>query len=268
MAQYIISETFADDTWFKTGLSPIITIRQRDEKNSVYINVVTTNMTDVGAGDYVYIFTDYDKSKLYTYKIDGWNDNLTSRYLTGHNELDYYSNKEDFGSQMRGAIGWFSDGFYREIKKLRELLEDYKPKDIDLSVILNILEEIKNKEYPEFEYDDTDIIEKLDKLENKNDKMEIISIIKQHEANLLKTNEENWQMVANLLWQIKSDREIIVWLKDYIDKLIKRGDISKDTSFKKLVNDINESDESIKELAIHLDDDFRSLLNIEWVYED
>jgi hypothetical protein len=49
---------------------------------------------------------------------------------------------------------------------------------------LNILEEIKTKEYP----DNYEIIEKL---EDKSDKMEIISTIKSNEANLLKTNNEN-----------------------------------------------------------------------------
>jgi hypothetical protein len=259
MAQYIIPATFADDTWFKTWLSPIITIRRRDDKNNIYENIVNDVMTDMWLGDYVYVFLWYDKSKMYNYKIDGWNDSLTSRYLTGNNDLDYFSNKEDYWSQVRWAIWWFSDGLYKEIKLLRSLLEEYKPKDLDLSTILNILDEIKNKEYPE--YDNWDIVEKLENLENKNDKVEIISSIKQNEANLLKSNEENWQIINNLLEQIKSDREIIVWLKDYIEKLIKRWDISKDKSFGKLVQEIRSSEEWIKQLAIHLDDDFISLLD-------
>ena len=68
MAQYIIPATFADENGFKSWLAPTITIRQWDDVNLVYINKVTATMEDKGLGDYIYIFTDYDKIKLYTYK--------------------------------------------------------------------------------------------------------------------------------------------------------------------------------------------------------
>ena len=253
--QYIIPATFVDENWFKAGLTPTINIRQRDDVNLMYIDKVTATMSDTWLWDYVYIFIDYDKTKLYTYKIDWWSDELSSRYITGNNELDYFSNKDDFWGQFKWVIGWFSDWLYRELKILKEILEEYKPKEIDLSTILNILEEIKTKEYP----DNYEIIEKL---EDKSDKMEIISTIKSNEANLLKTNNENWQLINKLLVQVNSDREIIKKLENYIEKLIKRWDIEKDSDFRKLVKNIKEWEEIVKEWVLEQDEDFISLIKL------
>lgn len=267
--QYVIPATFADWDWFKSWLSPAITIRQRDEQNQSYIDVVSDVMEDMGLGDYIFTFTDYDKIKLYTYKIDWWSDELTSRYLTGNNELDYYQNKEDFGSQFRGVVGWFSDWLYQEINKIILLLEAYKPKDVDLLGITSILEEIKNKEIPT--QDNEELLNKIytleSKLNDKSDKVEIISTIKSNEANLSKSNEQNRELVVNMLEQIKSDSKTIEELKKYIEKLIARGDISKDNAFKKILKKIEsdkEWEELIKEIEIKLllnDYSFTSLLD-------
>lgn len=260
MAQYIIPATFADDTWFKTGLSPIITIREWDDKNEVYKDIINTTMEDKGMGDYTYTFMAYDKYKLYTFKIDGGSDELTSRYLTGNNELDYYSNKQDRGTRVMAWFVWFDDRLTEKmLKKIVKELDIRKPKEIDLSEVKLILEDIRNKEYPK--QDNLEILEKIDLLDEKDDKTEIISAIKSNSSDILKTNKENWELTAKLYEQIKEDRELINWLREYIEKLIKRWDIEKDEDFKNLIDEIDEWEELIKMLCLELDDDFISIIS-------
>lgn len=261
MAQYIIPATFADDTWFVEGLTPTITIRQRDENNLIYKDIFSGTMEDKGLGDYIYTFIDYDKIKLYTYKIDWWSDELTSRYLTGNNEFDYYSNKQDWGSQFRWAIGWFSDWFYKELKELKKLLEEIKPKDIDFSDILCILEELKNKEYPIQNNEEiiTKIYELQHKIEWKTDKMEIISTIEKNKPDLSKLDEQNKEIKQDLIKRINEQQELIKEMKEYIEMLIKRWDIEKDKDFKNLMESVKEED--MKSLKILFDADFISLIS-------
>jgi len=269
MAQYIIPVTFADDTGFVAWLSPTITIRQRDDRELVYSDIVSETMEDKWLGDYVYIFYDYDKSKLYNRKIDGGSDELTSRFSFGNNELDYYSNKEDYGIQVRGAIGWYANHITKRFEKLEEILELLKPEKVDLSDILEYLEKIDKKEIT---INNDEIISKIyeleDKFDSKKDKMDIISAMKNNEANLIKLNDDNREIINKLLEQQKEDREIIQDLKKYIEKLIRRWDIEKDSDFRKLVKEIKESENNIKELSIYMDQDFISLTSSLWVLDD
>jgi hypothetical protein len=91
--------------------------------------------------------------------------------------------------------------------------------------------------------------------------VEIISAIKNNKPDLTKVNKENREIINKLLEQQKEDGELIKDLKNYIEKLIKRGDIEKDSGFKKLIKEINESENNIKELAIYMDQDFISLVS-------
>lgn len=260
MSQFIIPATFADDTGFVAWLTPSITIRQRDDVNLVYIDKVSTTMEDKGLWDYTYVFYDYDKSKLYTYKIDGWDDSLTSRYLTGNNELDYYSNKEDYWLQFRAVVWPLSDGLYKELKILKELLKLNKPKDIDFSQILDYLERIDGKEIT---INNEEIISKIyeleDKFDWKKDKMEIISTIEKNKPDFTKLDDQNKEIKAEMMERIEEQQELIKEMKEYIEMLVKRWDVKKDKDFKKLMDDVKEED--MKSIKILFDPDFISLVS-------
>jgi glutamine synthetase adenylyltransferase len=156
-------------------------------------------------------------------------------------------------------LGWFSESFNKKIDKLDKLLEQLLGKDVDLSSVMIALEEIKNKEYPE--NNNYEILEKLSWLEEKDDKSDIISTLKSNNANSHKERGEHRELMAKLVEQVGTDREMIKKLQDYINMLIKRWDVKKDDSFKWLISDVKVNENDIKIMLLGADKDFISLLD-------
>lgn len=262
MAQYIITQTFADDTWFKEWLTPSVFIRQWDDVNLQFNDIWTFDMLDKWQWEYVYVFYNYDKSKLYSFKIDWWSDDLVSRYSAGNNELDYYSNKEDWWSIFR----WYTMNLDTNITKsvvkaITEELKKITPKDIDLSEIISKLNDIDKKEYPEI--DTSEISDMLVKLYDKDVSSDILSQIQNYTAKMQKSNDDNRVFISELLQQIQKDTNIINDLKEYIQKIMLRWDVENDSDFKRLMKKIDKDRKLIEELELESDDDFISLLE-EW----
>jgi len=247
MAQYIIPATFADDTWFVSGLSPNITIRQWDELNSIYVEVINDTMTDMWIWDYMYVFENYDKYKLYIYKIDGMSDTVTNRYFSWTNELDYYSNKVDFWSQIRGAYVNMDKNIIKSIlKELIPRLDELYKKEVDFSNVITILDEIKSKDV--IVSDNSEIIDKLDDISNKDYNSEIIEVMEKNDTKWMK-------VISNLVQQNNQSQETISELKDYIEKFMLRWDRKNDPDFQRMMRK-----EKKKELSLINDPDFISLI--------
>ena len=277
MAQYIIPATFADDTWFKIGLSPTITIRERDPINLVYVNLISETMQDMGLWDYVYIFSTYDKTKLYHYKIDGWDDTLNNRYFSGNNELDFYSNKEDWGSMFRGYANSMDTNITKSVvKAISSQLKELKTKPIDLSEIISKLDDINNKEIKIEVPDNSEIVDLIKSLDNKESYKEMIKLFKENkskeiikiqkdknieddkQSKILEIMKENKSFTKNILERVEKDSIIINSL---------RKNIEDDEDFKELVKQKEEDKEEIMQLILENDEDFISLLS-EWVYDN
>lgn len=149
----VIPATFANASWFASGLTPSITIYRYDELNQILVQVISDTMTDLGTGNYQYSFGNYDKKFLYYYNIDGGSDELTSRYITGVNELDYYGNKDDWGSAFRGAlVGIDKNIANMVVSEVRKAIKEIDvqvntpPAQVDMSPIMDAIQQLNEKE--------------------------------------------------------------------------------------------------------------------------
>jgi len=246
--QYTIAATFLDDTGYKTGLSPVIKIRQRDDVNHIYIDKIDTVMVDKGEWDYIYEFIEYEKSKLYTYKIDAWTDDVVNRYATGNNELDFYSNKQDRGNMIRGAFIWYDENIKKVIRDEIKKIEFPKQEVIDLSPILTKIDSIQIPDYNDKIEELALGIEFIDNNDDKKELADISSTLDKNSADLIRVNNENWQIISNLVEQIKEDKELIKEMWEYIKVLVKRWNVGKDKDFKEMIKEAEEEQKNIDNL--------------------
>lgn len=246
-----IPAKFANDNWFVEWLTPTLSISYWDDINKIFVDLPTVTMTDYGKGRYGYIFDQYDKIKLYDYSIDAWSDDVSSRYLTGNNELDYYSNKQDWGNRVISWVAGINRNMVEQIvKEILKELDLRKPKDIDLWPILDKLASIDSKEYT-IQYEDKNIAileDKLEELDNKKELTGILSEIRKNNANLQNINSQHTENIDKLYTMLESKNDIIEKMEEYIEKLVKRWDIKKDPDFKKLMEEI-EKQEEVDEVA-------------------
>lgn len=255
MAQQLITASFVNSSGRATWLSPIIII------STGGLVVENGIMTEKDAyGNYEYTFVGYDKSKLYYFNIDGNNEEVFNRYQRKNNELDYYDNKADWWWQIRGALANIDINISKTVaKEIKELLvkEILNRLDLiqpqDLTELKDLLIEIKNKE-PKIDLDDNfeEISNKIDETNinkpSKDDIVAVISTLKSNEANLLRTNEANYKLIEKLTNQTEIQSEMIEKLTEYIQKLMKRGNLTKDNDFKKLMKEVEDMEETIEQI--------------------
>jgi hypothetical protein len=110
------------------------------------------------------------------------------------------------------------------VKEILKELDLRKPKDIDLSSILDKLASIDSKEYT-IQYEDKNMAileDKLEELDNKKELIGILSEIKKNNANLQTINGQHTENIDRLYTMLESKNEVIEKMEEYIEKLVKR----------------------------------------------